>query len=347
MDDFDVNFRQSDCVFNVVSKAVLHNSQILQHADIGSKCYEEFVTERIKGTKSIWVPLKKVKIVTFKDLEKSIKKRVGDKVIQLKEEKTLVSRFLITARKRPELDLEHCIGNFEFSVVPKALFSADGIPLACLDKSKLIHGMEELASKGQTTNGLSGEVETNKVIIIDGMAVVNQTPKTPAVKTCKDFASAFTERVLQISRGCDEIRLVFDRYIENSLKARTRKHRTSGNEVRYKVSDNTNISSISLKQFLSHIDTKQALTIYLAKKVMEALSSLHIRYIVTYDTKMESNFVDCRIHDHEEADTALIYNAMNVAQQSPFTSCIVYSPDTDVFLLLIYYYEMLPINTIF
>ncbi|XP_057300399.1 uncharacterized protein LOC130631667 [Hydractinia symbiolongicarpus] len=307
----------------------------------------KMIKKRIKGTKSIWVPLKKVKIVTFKDLGKSIKKRVGDKVIQLKEEKTLLSRFLITARKSPELDLEHCIGNFEFSVVPKALFSADGIPLACLDKLKLIHGIEELASKGQTTNGLSGEVETNKVIIIDGMAVVNQTPKTPAVKTCKDFASAFTERVLQISRGCDEIRLVFDCYIENSLKARTRKHRTSVNEVRYKVSDNSNISSISLKQFLSHIDTKQALTIYLAKKVMEALSSLHIRYIVTYDTKMESNFVDCRIHDHEEADTALIYNAMDVAQQSPLTSCIVYSPDTDVFLLLIYYYEMLPINTIF
>lgn len=81
--------------------------------------------------------------------------------------------------------MEHCIGNFEFSVVPKALFSADGIPLACLDKSKLLHGIEELASKGQTTNGLSGEVETTKVIIIDGMAVVNQTPKTQAVKTCK------------------------------------------------------------------------------------------------------------------------------------------------------------------
>ncbi|XP_057316575.1 uncharacterized protein LOC130657604 [Hydractinia symbiolongicarpus] len=138
------------------------------------------------------------------------------------------------------------------------------------------------------------------------MAAVNKTSKTTAVRTCKDFASAFTERVLEILRGCDEIRLVFDRYIENSLKARTRKHPTSGNEVRYKVLDNTNISAISLKQFLSYIDTKQALTIYLANKVMEARSSLHIRYIVTYDTKRESNFVDCRIHDHEEADTAYI-----------------------------------------
>ena len=37
-------------------------------------------------------------------------------------------------------------------------------------------------------------------------------------------------------------------------------------------------------------------------------------------------------------DTALILNAVNVARRDPFSNCIVYSPDTDVFLLLIYYY---------
>ena len=63
-----------------------------------------------------------------------------------------------------------------------------------------------------------------------------------------------------------EVRLVFDRFISDSLKARTTRKRTSGREVRYKMSDYTNISLISLKSLLSHIDTKQDLTVYLAKK---------------------------------------------------------------------------------
>ena len=60
-----------------------------------------------------------------------------------------MSRFLITARKRPEL--EHCSGNFEFSVVPKSLFTVDCQPFACLDKAKFTHHIEELLGPGDTT----------------------------------------------------------------------------------------------------------------------------------------------------------------------------------------------------
>ena len=67
--------------------------------------------------------MKRRNLKTFKTQVKTFKSKAGDKLVQLKEEKTLMSRFLITARKRPELDLEHCIGNFEFSVVPKSLFT--------------------------------------------------------------------------------------------------------------------------------------------------------------------------------------------------------------------------------
>ena len=41
-------------------------------------------------------------------------KKIDDKVIQLWEEKFLLSRFLVTSRKGQEVDLEHCLGNVEF-----------------------------------------------------------------------------------------------------------------------------------------------------------------------------------------------------------------------------------------
>lgn len=151
---------------------------------------------------------------------------------------------------------------------------------------------------------------------------------------------------MKLSQNFEEVRLVFDRYIDDSLKERTRKKRTSGKEVRYKVSDSTNIANITLKQLLSHIETKQQLTKYLAKYFIEIITSTNKRYVVTYDKISESNIQDSiedvATHDHEEADTLIVLHCLNIARQNPFSECTVYSPDTDVFLLLIHHYDMLP-----
>ena len=65
--------------------------------------------------------------------------------------------------------------------------------------------------------------------------------------------------------------LVFDRYIKGSLKERTRSYRTSGEQVRYRVTDETCLSNTTMKKFLSHIETKQDLTTYLSKKLERSL----------------------------------------------------------------------------
>ena len=57
--------------------------------------------------------------------------------------------------------------------------------------------------------------------------------------------------------------------------------------------------------------------------------------------------MDLATHDHEEADTLMILHCHFVAQQDPFTECVIFSPDTDVFLLLIYHFPTLCHNTIF
>ena len=49
--------------------------------------------------------MKKRKLKTFRNQAKVTKSKIGNKIIQLKEERTLLSRFLLSARKRPELDL--------------------------------------------------------------------------------------------------------------------------------------------------------------------------------------------------------------------------------------------------
>ena len=81
-----------------------------------------------------------------------------------------MSRFLIAARKRPEMELEMCIGEYEFSVVPRSLFTPDGLPHTCNNKSQLIHLIEDYAEITDATL----KPGKGSAIIIDGMAVVNQ-----------------------------------------------------------------------------------------------------------------------------------------------------------------------------
>ena len=125
-------------------------------------------------------------------------------------------------------------------------------------------------------------------------------------------------------------RLVFDRNVKDSLKSRTRHKRTSGNEVRYQVSDVANIENTTLKQFLSHVDTKQDLTTYLTKYVKD--DDRRKKYVVTHDLISESdidNYADdMKSHDHEE--TILILQALDVIKMDPFMECVGFSPGTNV-----------------
>ena len=157
--------------------------------------------------------------------------------------------------------------------------------------------------------------------------------------------------LIGVSKGCQEVRLVFDQYTTQSLKSRTRSKTISGNKVKYKISDTSDIINISLKQLSVHIETKQGLTEHLAKHTRTAMQREGIGFSITYAKITETNIptmsLELMNHDHEETDTLLVLYALDVAKDNPFKECIVLSTDTDVSLLLIYYYQSLPHLTYF
>ena len=148
MNLYSVTFEPNECVYNVVSRAVLPKddaANFLRHCEIGLDLMESFIQSRLKKSEtSVWDPMKKCALKTFKAQMKKTKTRIQGKLIELKEEKNLITKFLLAARKRPELKLEETIGEYEFSVVPRSLFTCDGQPHHCTDKSKLMHHIEDL-----------------------------------------------------------------------------------------------------------------------------------------------------------------------------------------------------------
>ena len=54
------------------------------------------------------------------------------------------------------------------------------------------------------------------------MALVNKLEIGKDVKTCKQLKHIFADRLIKESEDFHEVRLVFDRYVEGSLKECTR-----------------------------------------------------------------------------------------------------------------------------
>ena len=184
-----------------------------------------------------------------------------------------------------------------------------------------------------------------KVIIIDGMALVNTISKTDHIKTCSDFAQVFLDHLSNIATNYDEVRLVFDRYLDTSFKEQMRRKRTKGISTYYHVKDTTLIQNIYLKDFLSNIKTKAELTTYLAAKSTDHSKSQinqMKKVMVTSGTETTGNTSIPAIlltHSHEEADTLHLLHAISIDKNA---EVVIASPDTDVFLLMVQMYPNLP-----
>ena len=272
-------------LFNIATKVVMPDSikeDICDQPVIGQRLLVTFVTERIKtGKINIWSTIKKRKLGTWKTNAKKITISTKGKLVELREDRSLFARLLVVCRTRPEIDLKETIGIYEFSVVPRSLFAADGTMLRCSRKSALMPILEKLPSAASNGEGInSTPVPTGsqmKVIIIDGMAELQCLDKPEWIHNCVQLAQHFIDTLEQKYGRINEKRVIFDRYdLTISLKQATREKRQGGKDpVYYKITDSTKISKLPMKRLLSHSKTKMELTAFLAEKAISHFSEQH------------------------------------------------------------------------
>ena len=196
-----------------------------------------------------------------------------------------MSRLIVAARSRPEIYINKYFGGYEFSVVPRSLFHDDGKLVSTKDKYVILQELEHLNLEINLTTLIE---ESESVIIFDGMAVINRNriqKQKGITKTGRDFADVFSKIILKKSLGFPEVRVLFDRYDELSLKSKAREDRSFGIQIQYKIEGNTNMSG----KFLSHVNTKRDLIKYLNCKIASCLlSAAGKRYFVAYNSTAES-----------------------------------------------------------
>ena len=355
-------------IYNFITQAYIPNEhvpQILNIDDIGQRLYEEFVEERINGSISLFAPVKKENNKMYLSGNKQTKVMLRNKAIDMKETKDLYGRLMVLSKSSREIDLNHAIGNYEFTLTPRALFASNGTQLPCIDKSKLISLLVKFGEDIQvlqadqlqplpasilpSTEPMDTNNDKRKIAVVDGMVLVQKmTTKAVTIVTVKDLSVNFNEILMSLTRNYDEIILVFDTYIVDSLKCNTRERRRIGNDpVQYQVNDETRIQHITMKRFLSHERTKADLTEYLAEKTLEYNKDSSKLVIVCAAGKAKSNNVlQFQGNNHEEADTLMIHQAVLATQRCPDAAQLTFfSPDTDVLVLAVAFYDLLIKNT--
>ena len=71
---------------------------MLERDKEGEAMFATFSTERLVGDKSIWEKKSKRNLMTFKSSSKTMKIKLKDNIIQLKEERNLMTRVIIASR---------------------------------------------------------------------------------------------------------------------------------------------------------------------------------------------------------------------------------------------------------
>ena len=163
---------------------------------------------------------------------------------------------------------------YELSASARSLFASDGTLHLPYDKYELMKQTENIAvpNSQNLQEKATAPESRHRVDIVDAMVQVESMKKDLTIKTGKDFADAFVNRVEKLVSNSN------DRYLEGSLKRQTKRKRTKGcNPIKYKASDTMDMKNISMKSLLSQIETKSELTYFLKDKILQNYSSSNKR----------------------------------------------------------------------
>ena len=98
--------------------------------------------------------------------------KLKDQMVTIREKRRLLARFVIMAsRERPESNLPVYIRNYELSV---DVLSRDITLHLGSDKASVMHEPEKMVEVADEIDDMENDGELRKVIMLDGMASVNQ-----------------------------------------------------------------------------------------------------------------------------------------------------------------------------
>ena len=281
---------------------------------------------------------KKAQLKTFFNLGKEMKVRRGtaDEAI-LRADRALFAQMIVTADTR-ELSMGTVLSH-PLGLLPWSLATDDG----SLRKNK----KSTLAKDLQKDVPAAELIPPSSACIIDRVALVQRIKGDG--NTFAEIADGLMAMVLREGASSKQIDVVFDVYIEKSIKNTERERRgcQAGNEYRNLQPDHRVQQK---RKFLSNPQNKKQLIGFISEEWKKEKCRRRLNWITLLVTSEETCTEICEDGvrpredlklTQEEADTRLLLHALHAARNG-YRSVVISSEDTDVFILCLAFKSFIP-----
>ncbi|VDI11065.1 Hypothetical predicted protein [Mytilus galloprovincialis] len=295
--------------------------------EIGKEQFNKFVTERLQSnTKSIYEPIKQNKLFMFSRQQPKTDSKEKQQISSLKQNCSLFSQLYVSCQVR------------NGDLVEFFRHENQAYPPSLSQFGELRHGSKSdlLVQLERITESVN-EAPRVDALVIDGAALINML-KPRGSKTfesyCKDIVVPYIRGQLLSVRRID---MVWDEYIQDSLKASERSRRGKG--IRRRVLPDSKVPG-NWEAFLRVDENKKELFAYISEQLVS-------RDIVFDEEKQivstTGSNVNCRKEKdvskiapctQEEADTRMMLH-VNDAVADGHKCVMIRTVDTDVVVIAI------------
>lgn len=327
-------FAESQCLMSISTSQVATpevSNDLMKAHTIGEEAYSCFKTERLESdTKTFNDRMKLNKLKTFTTLCKKKVIKGDGKTVVLKAEKGLFGQIIVKAEHR-SISMADVLCH-PLGPMPWALATLQGF----LTKTK----KSSLALALQKNVPVAEYLPEKSSTIIDGMSLVH---RVKVGETFKDVASSVLTMALKEGSTSKCIHVVFDTYVEMSIKSCERQQRGECHTVTEPRKIMPSQKVRQWKDFLSDGGNKMSLIEFFVRmwkteecqekldgKVLYVTSGAEC-YRITKDSFSEVNELHCT---QEEADGRIVLHALYACKQQR-SPVVIVAEDTDVFIMLL------------
>lgn len=323
---------------------------LLNIKESGERLIKDFDKARFElKQKSVFDTITRNKFLNFNFQPTKSKVTSSNKQYQDTKDVTDVQQSFMLASQR-DFDLKE-LASHEILDYPKYIFDKHGFYRKS-QKSSLALEIEK--NSNCTSQDIVHSNINPKIYLVDGMALVYQI-QLNKFSTFGDFAAAFFKKVTAFlsQTSVTRIDVVFDRYDDISIKFVESKLRSKGRNTK-QVMITSPLAKIpaDCKDFFTSTENKLQLVKFLCKYAptyaeVSENSELYICGGFDDPTKcyklQGGNFTEVTNlkSNHLEADCRIFCHIFQGVKQNTETEIIILSPDTDIFVLGIYFWHKL------
>ena len=169
------------------------------------------------------------------------------------------------------------------------------------------------------------------------------------LKTFGDFVKHLWQTFSHLSRGCSRLDIIFDLYIEQSIKEHERERRSKTDGINTEINRRDQPLPVDMNRFWSSTTNKVRLQQFFINWVCDNYKDQRPVYLggshendlsaCLKVTDGRGNYVCLLKCDHKEADDRIMLHVNHAVIVDQFRKIIIASADTDVFICLMYHFR--------